>query len=115
MCARSQQSGDISSETCRRCASAGTGASSASVRRRDSSRAATISGFVTTSDLGRGASGPLIEEVVGGTARAADEARRVLLGGIDGDGIGTKPFERVLRGVEAPVRGGRERGIVQGV
>src|SRR3954466_3562495 len=78
MWARSQHSGDISSDTCTRCSSSGTGASNARVRRRDSSSEVTIWDLVTTSDLGGRAPGPLVEQVVGGAARTAHEARCIL-------------------------------------
>src|SRR5215207_7328913 len=112
MCARSQHSGDMSSDTCPRWAASGTGARRPSVQRRASSSDATISGFVTTSD---GAGGPVVEEVVGGAPGAEHVALRVVLRGRDRGRVGPDPFERVLGGVEAPPRGLADGAVAQRV
>src|SRR4029079_8181878 len=100
MCARSQHSGDISSDTWLRWCASGTGASSSRGRRRDSSSAATIWGFVTTSAGCDGTPGPIVEQIVGGAARPANEARRILLGAVDGGAVGPHPLERELGRIE---------------
>ena len=50
-----------------------------------------------------------------GQRRRRDEPVGVLLGGVDGGGVGAEPLERAERGVEAPARGVGERGVVERV
>ena len=107
MCARSQHSGDISSDTCPRCAASGTGASRPRVRRRDSSSAAAISGLATTSDARGLEPSPVVEQLVGGAPAAGDEAVEVLGGRGARRVVGPEPFERGLGRVEARDRGAR--------
>src|SRR5262245_30243945 len=111
MCARSQQSGDMSSDTWRIWSRTGTGSRIPSVRRRAPSSAATISVLVTTSAGDRDELVPVVELVVGGGAPAGDEPVVVLGGRRDGGVVGADPGQRVpCRGEAAPGRE-PERGV----
>src|SRR5215471_11363864 len=110
MCARSQESGDISGDTWRAWSSGGTGSTRARLRRRAASRASTISGLPTTSGDGEGARRVLVETVVGGAASTRDVAVVERGGRIGGGGVDRHAPEGVERRCEALLRCGVQRG-----